>query len=146
MSVSERLRACTGMLVIAGISLLETVPASAAGGTGIGSGRLLPTVAAGVGLIATIIGGLALARAAGRIGNGTGRRGAIAAGIAGLISFVVGALHSANAAGGFGTGNGLAGAIVAMVVGAIGMLLGGLALARSRRAADRLTMAPGSRT
>jgi hypothetical protein len=45
----------------------------------------------------------------------------------------------ASAAGGFGTGNGLAGAIVAIVVGLIGMVLGGLALARSRRTADRLT-------
>jgi hypothetical protein len=52
---------------------------------------------------------------------------------------VVGGLHSANSAGGFGTGNGLAGAIVAMVVGLISMVLGGLALARSRRTADRLT-------
>jgi hypothetical protein len=34
----------------------------AAGGTGIGSGRLLPTVAALVGLIGVVLGGLALAR------------------------------------------------------------------------------------
>ena len=139
MSVSGRLRARTGMLVMAGVCLLGATPASAAGGTGIGSGRLVPTVAAVVGLIGVVLGGLALARSAGRIGTGNGRRGAIAAGVAGLISVVVGGLHSANSAGGIGTGNGLAGAIVAMVLGLISMVLGGLALARSRRTADRLT-------
>jgi hypothetical protein len=138
-SVSGRLRARTRMLVMAAVCLLGVTPASAAGGIGIGSGRLVPTVAAVVGLIGVVLGGLALARSASRIGPGNGRRGAIAAGVAGLISVVVGGLHSANSAGGFGTGNGLAGAIVAMVVGLIGMLLGGLALARSRRTADRLT-------
>ena len=133
MSVSGRLRARTGMLVMAGVCLLGATPASAAGGTGIGSGRLVPTVAAVVGLIGVVLGGLALVRSAGSIGTGNGRRWAIAAAMAGLISAVVGGLHSANSAGGFGTGNGLAGAIVAMVVGLIGMVLGGLVLARSRR-------------
>ena len=102
----------------------------AAGGSGIGSGRLLPTVAAVAGLIGAVIGGLALARSR-RAGNA--RAGAIVALVAGLISVVVGGLHSANSAGGFGTGNGLAGAIVAIVLGLVGMVLGGLALARSRR-------------
>jgi hypothetical protein len=102
----------------------------AAGDTGIGSGRLVPTVAAVVGLIGVALGGLALVRSARSIGSV--RLWAIAAGAAGLISVVVGGLHSANSAGGFGTGNGLAGAIVATVVGLISMVLGGLALARSR--------------
>jgi len=62
MSVSGRLRARTGMLVMAGVCLLGATPASAAGGTGIGSGRLVPTVAAVVGLIGLVFGGLALAR------------------------------------------------------------------------------------
>lgn len=97
---------------------------------GIGSGRLLPTVAAVVGLIGVVIGGLALARAR-RAGNA--RAGAIAAAVLGLISLFIGGLHTANSAGGFGTGNGLAGAILAIVLGLIGMVLGGLALARSRR-------------
>jgi hypothetical protein len=39
------------MLVIAGVCLLGATPASAAGGIGIGSGRLIPSVAALVGLI-----------------------------------------------------------------------------------------------
>ena len=63
MSVSGRLRARTGMLVMAGVCrLLGATPASAAGGTGIGSGRLVPTVAAVVGLIGMVLGGLVLAR------------------------------------------------------------------------------------
>jgi hypothetical protein len=99
----------------------------AAGDIGIGSGRLLPSVAAVVGLIGVVIGGLALARA------GNGRAGAIVAAVLGLISLVIGGLHAANSTGGFGTGKGLAGAIVAMAVGLISMVLGGLALARFRR-------------
>jgi hypothetical protein len=105
----------------------------AAGGYEIGSGRTVPTVAAVVGLISVIIGGLALARSTGRIGAGNRRARAIAALVLGLTSAIIGGLHTANSAGGFGTGNGLAGAIVALVVGLIGMVLGGLALARSRR-------------
>jgi hypothetical protein len=102
----------------------------ATGRIGLGSGRLLPTVAAAVGLIGVIIGGLALARAR-RADNG--RAGAIAAALLGLISLVIGGLHAANAAGGLGTGNGLAGAIVAMALGLVGMALGALALYRSQR-------------
>jgi hypothetical protein len=136
MSVSRRLRARTGMLAMAALSILAATPASAADGTGIGSGRLIPGIAAVVGLIGVILGWMAVARSAGRIGTGDGRGGAIAAGVAGLISVVVGGLHAANSAGGFGTGNGLAGAIVDIVVGLIGMVLAGLALARSRRTAD----------
>ena len=96
----------------------------------IGSGRLLPTVAAVVGLIGVVVGGLALARSR-RAGNG--RAGAIVAAVLGLISLVIGGLHTANSAGGFGTGNGLAGAIVAILLGLVGIVLGGLALARSRQ-------------
>ena len=118
-------------MVIAAVCLLWVTPASAAGGIGIGSGRLMPSVAALVGLMGVVLGGVALGRSAGRIG--------IAAGVAGLISVIVGGLHAANSAGGIGTGNGLAGAIVAMVVGLISMVLGGLALARARRTADPLT-------
>jgi len=111
----------------------NVIPAAvliAADGTGIGSGRLVPTVAAVAGLIGVVLGGLALARSR-RPGNR--RAGAIMATVLGLISLVIGGLHAANSAGGFGTGNGLAGAIVAIVLGLVGMVLGGLALARSRR-------------
>jgi uncharacterized protein DUF6223 len=106
--------------------------AVAGGGYDIGSGRTLPAVAALVGLISVIVGGLVLARSR-RTGTGTGRNGAVVALALGLISVVVGGLHGANAAGGLGTGNGLAGAVVALALGLIGMVLGGLALVRSRR-------------
>jgi hypothetical protein len=99
---------------------------------GIGSGRLVPTVAAVVGLIGVVLGGLALARSR-RAGNG--KRGAYVALVTGLISVIVGGLHAANSAGGFGTGNGLAGAIVAIVLGLIAVVLGGLTLARLRQLA-----------
>ena len=132
MSVSGRLRARTGMWVMTGVCLLAATPANAAS-TGIGSGRLVPSVAAVVGLIGVVLGGLALARSAGRISSGNRRRWAVAAAVAGVISLAVGGLHAANSAGGFGTGNGLAGAIVAIVAGLISIVLGGLALARSRR-------------
>lgn len=102
-----------------------------AGGIGLGTGRLIPTAGAAIGLIGVVLGGWALTRYAGR--PGSGRLGAVAAGVAGVISVVGGGLHSANSAGGFGTGNGLAGAIVAMVLGLIGLVLSGLALVRSRR-------------
>ncbi len=95
--------------------------------------RIAATVAAVVGLIGAVIGGLALARSAGRIGTGNGRRGAIVALVLGPIGLVIGGLVVATADGGLGTGNGLAGGVVAMVVGLIGMALGGLALARARR-------------
>jgi hypothetical protein len=107
----------------------------AVGGYEIGSGRTVPTMAAVLGLISVVVGGLALARSAGRLGVGNGRAGAIAGLALGLISAVIGGLHTANSAGGFGTGNGLAGAVVALALGLVGMVLGGLALARSRRTA-----------
>jgi hypothetical protein len=97
--------------------------------------RIAASVAAVVGLIGAVIGGLALARSAGRIGAGNGRRGAIVALVMGPIGLVTGGLVVATADGGLGTGNGLGGGIVAMVVGLIGMALGGLALARSGRIA-----------
>jgi Family of unknown function (DUF6223) len=133
MSVRHLISAADAAL-LGGVGLTEpaAVQVSVAASV-IGSGRLVPTVAAVVGLIGVVIGGLALARSTGRIGTGNGRRGAIAAGVAGLIGVVVSGLHLANSTGGFGTGNGRAGAIVAAVVGLIGMVLAGLALVRSRR-------------
>jgi Family of unknown function (DUF6223) len=100
----------------------------AAGGYVLGVGRTVPSVAAVLGLISVVIGGLALSRSARRIG----RTGAILALVLGPISTTVGALHAANSAGGLGTGNGLAGAILALALGLIGLVLGGLAVARSR--------------
>ncbi len=112
----------------------------AAGGLDIGSGRLVPTVAAVAGLISVVVGGLALARR-GRVGTGNGLAGAVVALVTGLVSAVVGGLHAAGSAGGLGTGNGLAGAVVALALGLTGMVVGGLALARSRRSARMATTA-----
>jgi hypothetical protein len=51
--------------------------------------RIAASVAAVVGLIGAVIGGLALARAARRIGPGYGRRGAIVALVMGPIGLVI---------------------------------------------------------
>ena len=104
-----------------------------AGAIGITNGRARALVAAVVGLISLVIGGLALARSAGRIGAGNGRAGAIVALALGLIGMVLSVAHLGSSTGGFGSGGGRAGAIVALVLGLIGMNLSGLALARSRR-------------
>ena len=95
--------------------------------------RIAATVAAVVGLIGAVIGGLALARSADRIGAANRRRRAIVALVMGPIGLVIGGLVVATADGGLGTGNGLGGGVVAMIVGMIGMALGGLALIRARR-------------
>jgi len=97
------------------------------------AGRTRSMVAAVVGLISLVTGGLALARSAGRIGAGNGRTGAIVALVLGLIGMILSVVHLGTSTSGFGTGGGRAGAIVALVLGLIGMNLGGLALARSRR-------------
>jgi hypothetical protein len=101
---------------------------SVAAGYHLGSGRLVPSLVAVLGLISVVIGRLALTRS-GRTGSGKPLAGTVAA-VAGLISALVGGLHAANAAGGLGTGNGLAGAVVALVSGLAGMAIGALALAR----------------
>ena len=103
------------------------------GAIGITNGRAMAIMAAVVGLISLVVGGLALSRSAGRIGTGNGRAGAIVALLLGLIGMVLSVVHLGSSTGGFGTGSGRAGAIVALVLGLIGMNLGGLALARSRR-------------
>jgi hypothetical protein len=90
--------------------------------------RIAASTAAVVGLIAAVIGGLALVRSV-RIGN-HGRRWAIVALVLGPIGLGIGGLVVATADGGVGTGNGVAGGVVAMMLGLIGTALGGLALAR----------------
>jgi Family of unknown function (DUF6223) len=105
----------------------------AADAIGMTSGRARALVAAVVGLISLVIGGLALARSTDRVGPGRSRAGAIAALVLGLIGVVLSVVHLGASTGGFGTGGGRAGAIVALVLGLIGMSLGGLAFARSRR-------------
>ena len=63
---------------------------------GPGSGRAGASLAAVVGLIGVVIGGLALARSAGRMGTGNGRNGAIVALVLGLIGIVLGGLARAR--------------------------------------------------
>jgi hypothetical protein len=104
------------------------------GATAMSSGRIGAIVAAGLGLIGVVIGGLALARPASRVGIGSGRGGAVGALVAGLTGMAVGGVVVATSDGGIGTGNGRGGAFVALAVGLIAVVLGGLALARSRRA------------
>ena len=107
------------------MSALHTLAA----GYTIGTGRLVPSVAALAGLAAVVAGAVALTR----------RRRVLALGavVGALAAVVVGVVHAANAAGGLGTGNGLAGAWAAVGLGAIGLILGGLALLRARSPLSR---------
>jgi Family of unknown function (DUF6223) len=98
--------------------------------------RLWATAAMVLGLVAVVVGGLALLKSAGRMGSGNGRMGAIVAVMAGLIAAVNGGLNLAIAKGGPGSGNGVIGGAAALVLGLIAITLGGLALARSRRRLD----------
>jgi hypothetical protein len=113
------------------LHLLAAPPASyvSAAGYELGSGRLVPTAAAVIGLASVVIGALALTRS-GRGGDGRAR--AVLGLVAGVISAVVGGVHAANSAGGLGTGNGLAGAVTAVALGLIGMAVAVLTLARTR--------------
>lgn len=97
--------------------------------------RLWASLAAGLGLVGAVIGGMAISRSARGIGPGKGRNGAVVALVAGLIAALVGALVLATADGGPGTGNGVVGAAMAVLLGLIALVEGGLVVARSRRAA-----------
>jgi hypothetical protein len=121
-----------GLIAICCVCISPAVSYSQSPQVGITSERAQALVAAAVGLISLIIGGLALARAADRIATRKGRAGAIVALVLGLIGMILSVVHLAGTTG-FGTGGGRAGAIVALVLTLIGMSLGGLALARSRR-------------
>ena len=123
----------SGLIAVCAACVISAAGCSPSPQTGITSGRAQALVAAAVGLLSLVIGGLALARSAGRNGTGNGRVGAIVALVLGLIGMVLSVVHLGSSTGGFGTGGGRAGAIVALVLGLIGMNLGGLALARSRR-------------
>jgi hypothetical protein len=106
----------------------------AVGATTLTAGRLWSLAAVALGLVGVVVGGLALARRAG------GR--AVVALTAGVAGAVGGGLVVAAAEGGPGTGYGIVGGYAALVVGLVAVLLGGLALARSRRAADRSAVEP----
>jgi hypothetical protein len=101
---------------------------------GVTPGRAWATIAAFIGLLGVVVGGLALRQAVQSIGRGHGRKGAIVAVVAGLIAVLNGVLNLAVATGGPGTGNGVIGAAGALVLGLIAAGIGLLAMARSRSA------------
>jgi Family of unknown function (DUF6223) len=121
-----------GLFAVCASIMFLVASCAQSGEIGMTEGRARANMAALVGLISLVIGGLSMARA-GRRGTSTGRVGAIVALVLGLIGMVLSVVHLATFTGGFGTGSGRAGAIVALVLGLIGVILGGLALARSRR-------------
>ncbi|MGC4942246.1 DUF6223 family protein [Kribbella sp. DT2] len=132
-----------GAVLISGLMLAEPAAAApavqpaAASFYTLSVGRVGASLAAVVGLLGAVSGGLALTRTTGKghIGNWTRRNGAVAALGAGLVAVVVGGSIAATADGGLGTGNGLGGAYVAVLVGLIAVTLGWLA--RARRTAGR---------
>lgn len=136
MSVRHLLAAAAAALL--GVVVLATpaaayvsVPSANVSAYTLTTARFWATSAALLGLVAAVIGGLALARSIRRIGNG-GRQGAIVALVAGLTTVVGGVLNLAAADGGPGTGNGVVGGAAALVLGLIAAVLGGLVVARSR--------------
>lgn len=103
---------------------------------GLTARRLWATIAAMLGLLGVIVGGLALTRRAGRrLGTAPERLAIIVAFAAGLIAVINGGLNLAVATGGPGTGNGVVGGAAALVLGLTALTIGALGLARRRRTA-----------
>jgi uncharacterized protein DUF6223 len=102
---------------------------------GLTARRLWASIAAMLGLLGVIVGGLALTRGAGRFGTAPERLAIVVALAAGLIAVINGGLNLAVATGGPGTGNGVVGGAAALVLGLAAVTLGGLGLARRRRTA-----------
>lgn len=102
------------------------------GAVGLTTQRARALIAAGIGLVSVVCGGLAVARRKTDNAMGKGRAPAIAALMLGVIGMLLSVVHLLGSTG-FGTGGGRAGAIVALVFGLIGVSLGGRALARSHR-------------
>jgi hypothetical protein len=133
--------AVAGAALIGGLALAEPAAADpsvqpvAASVYTVSVGRVGASLAALVGLLGAVNGGLALAHPTrqGHIDSWVRRNGAATALMAGLIAVLVGGSVAATADGGLGTGNGLGGAYVAMLVGLIAITLGWLARSRSRR-------------
>src|SRR5262249_49825267 len=98
---------------------------------GLTARRLWATIAAMLGLLGVIVGGLALTR---RVGMAE-RLAIIVAQVAGLVAVINGGLNLAVATGGPRTRHGGVGGAAALVVGLTALTLGGLGLARRRRTA-----------
>ena len=95
--MKERNGILTGLMAACAVCVISTASYSQSPQQiGITSGRAEALVAAAVGLISLIIGGLALARASGRIGNGNGRAAAIVALVLGLLGVSLGGLALAR--------------------------------------------------
>ncbi|WP_206067560.1 DUF6223 family protein [Nonomuraea composti] len=105
------------------------------------SGRLWSLVAALLGVVGVVAGGLALTRAR-RTGGGSARTWSVAALATGVAGAVIGAVVVAAAKGGPGTGYGIVGGYLAVLVGLAATAVGGLALTRLRHR----TTTPTSRT
>jgi len=97
--------------------------------------RLWATMAALLGLVGVIAGGLVAFRSTTSFPTKTGRFTASVALAAGLLAAANGGLNLAFANGGPGTGNGVVGGATAFVLGLVALALGGRAFARFRRSA-----------
>jgi hypothetical protein len=99
--------------------------------TGITAGRaaaLLPVV---LGLIAVIVGWVALSRSKSR--NGNGRLGAMIAAGLGVLDLILSLIHlNRTSDSNIGTGSGKLGAMVAIALGLLGLTLSGIAFVRAR--------------
>ncbi|MEU6623283.1 DUF6223 family protein [Streptomyces litmocidini] len=133
--------ALTGAVLVGGLAL--AVPAAAepavqpvaASVYTLSVGRVASSMAALVGLLGAVNGGLALARTAGRsrLRAWARRNGSVTALVAGPIAVAVGTVVAVTADGGLGTGNGLGGAYVAVLVGLAAVALGWRARSGTRR-------------
>jgi hypothetical protein len=95
------------------------------------AGRLWSLVAAALGLIGVVMGGLARTRVLG--GTKNHRRNAFVALWSGLAGSVIGGVVVVFADGGPGSGSGIVGGFLALLIGLIGIALGWLALKRPPR-------------
>jgi hypothetical protein len=122
----------TERIVMSVLHVLSGAPVAAAiGGYQLGTGRLVPSVAAVLALAGAVVAVRALARS--RRPGADDPGWAVGAVAASQVGAAVGGVHAANAARGLGTGNRLAGGVVAVAVGAVGTVAAALVLARSRR-------------
>jgi len=106
---------------------------------GLTARRLWASIAALLGLLGVIVGGLALTRRAARLETAPDRLAIAVALVAGLIAIINGGLNVIVATGGPGTGNGVVGGAAALVLGLTALMLGGIGLARRRRTAMEQT-------
>ena len=113
-------------------------PSSVAAITIMGSGRLGPTIAALLGLTATVLGARALARArrpTSATSSAEGRDRRLVVPLLGALAVLLGGLFLAAADGGPGTGNGVVGSAAAVGFGCIAIVLDRVAAGQGSRGA-----------